>query len=81
VGDPRDPLTLDCPFLRPPMADRAGGAGASACCRLPSGHTRAISAATLAQVCSQGHYAACPGYRFWRVVPAAGRPATVDRPG
>jgi hypothetical protein len=57
---------LDCPFVRPVMADQMWMYPTGAYCRLPSGRVSVPSRDTLACLCTSGRYSDCPAYRRWR---------------
>ena len=54
---------MDCPFLRPVMADHMWMYPTGAYCRLPSGRVRVPSRDTFARLCTSGCFYECPRYR------------------
>jgi hypothetical protein len=59
---------LDCPFLKPVVADWIWMYPTAAYCRPPSGRVRVPAPDTLARLCTSGHYHDCPGYRQRRLL-------------
>lgn len=57
---------LNCPFLKPVVADRMWMYPTGVYCRFPSGRIRVPSRDTVARFCTSGRHDDCPSYRRWR---------------